>query len=60
MKQSKKNRGQGLVEYTLLLVLVALVFWVTMKNSGVGDAIKDQWVAVKSCLDAPINTAGCK
>ena len=28
--------AQGLVEYTLIVLLVALVFWVAIKNTNVG------------------------
>jgi Flp pilus assembly pilin Flp len=38
--------GQGLVEYTLIVVLVALVFWVAIKNTNVGIS----WPAVGARL----------
>ena len=31
--------GQGLVEYTLIVVLVALVFWVAIKSTNIGSQI---------------------
>jgi Flp pilus assembly pilin Flp len=31
--------GQGLVEYTLIVLLVALVFWVAIKNTNIGSAL---------------------
>jgi Flp pilus assembly pilin Flp len=52
------QKGQGMVEYTLIIVLVALVFWVGMRASGVEDSIRSSWSAVKGCLDAPMS-AGC-
>ena len=29
-----EEEGQGLVEYTLIVLLVALVFWVAVKGTG--------------------------
>ncbi len=31
--------GQGLVEYTLIVVLVALVFWVAIKKTDIGSGL---------------------
>ena len=31
--------GQGLVEYTLVVLLVALVFWMGVRNTNVGDSL---------------------
>ena len=31
--------GQGLVEYTLIVVLVALVFWVAVKNTNISNGL---------------------
>jgi len=31
--------GQGLVEYTLIVVLVAPVFWLAIKNTDIGDSL---------------------
>jgi Flp pilus assembly pilin Flp len=45
--------GQGLVEYTLIVVLVALVFWVAIKNSNVGDQLASGWSRVTACVGAP-------
>ncbi|MGH7827498.1 MAG: Flp family type IVb pilin [Candidatus Binatia bacterium] len=35
--------GQGLVEYSLIVLLVALVFWVAVKGTNVDVALKDTW-----------------
>jgi Flp pilus assembly pilin Flp len=45
--------GQGLVEYTLIVVLVALVFWVAIKNTNVGDQLASGWSRVTSCVGTP-------
>jgi Flp pilus assembly pilin Flp len=38
-----EEEGQGLVEYTLIVLLVALVFWVAIRNSNVGNALANAW-----------------
>ena len=48
--------GQGLVEYTLIVVLVALVFWVAIKNTNVGNQLASGWSKVTACIG---NTSAC-
>jgi Flp pilus assembly pilin Flp len=45
--------GQGLVEYTLIVLLVALVFWVAIKNTNIGQALSDGWSNITSCVSSP-------
>ena len=45
--------AQGLVEYTLIVVLVALVFWVAIKNTNVGNQLASGWSKVTACLGSP-------
>jgi Flp pilus assembly pilin Flp len=45
--------GQGLVEYTLIVVLVALVFWVAIKNTDVGNQLASGWSRVTACVGSP-------
>ena len=42
--------GQGLVEYTLIVVLVALVFWVAIKNTNIGSGLASGWSKVTACV----------
>jgi len=48
--------GQGLVEYTLIVVLVALVFWVAVKNTNIGSGLALGWSKVTTCVSNP---SGC-
>ena len=48
-----EEEGQGLVEYTLIVLLVALVFWLGIKNTNIGDSLTNAWTNVKSCVDTP-------
>ena len=45
--------GQGLVEYTLIVVLVALVFWVAIKNTNIGSQLASGWSKVTECVSDP-------
>lgn len=47
--------GQGLVEYTLIVVLVALVFWVAIKNTDIGNQLASGWSKVAVCVSDPQN-----
>ena len=49
--------GQGLVEYTLIVLLVALVFWVAIKDSDVGTQLNTSWTKIKNCLATPASCA---
>jgi Flp pilus assembly pilin Flp len=45
--------GQGLVEYTLIVLLVALVFWVAVKGTNIGTELANAWTDISSCLANP-------
>ena len=45
--------GQGLVEYTLIVLLVALVFWVAIKSTNIGDELASGWSKVTACVGNP-------
>jgi Flp pilus assembly pilin Flp len=45
--------GQGLVEYTLIVVLVALVFWVAIKSTNIGSELANGWSKVTLCVSDP-------
>ena len=49
------EEGQGLVEYTLIIVLVALVFWVAIRGTNIGNQLSASWAAVSTCVSAPRN-----
>ena len=46
-----EEEGQGLVEYTLIVLLVALVFWVAIKNTNVGTALSNSWTDITNELN---------
>ena len=47
--------GQGLVEYTLIVLLVALVFWVAIKSTNIGNQLASGWSKVATCVGDPAN-----
>jgi Flp pilus assembly pilin Flp len=55
----REEHGQGLVEYTLIVLLVALVFWVAVKGTNVDLALKNGWDKIVSCVGDPVN-GSCK
>lgn len=53
-----EEEGQGLVEYTLIVLLVALVFWVAVKSTNANGALSDAWNDIVGCLNSGTG-AGC-
>jgi Flp pilus assembly pilin Flp len=47
--------GQGLVEYTLIVFFVALVFWVAIKDTTAGTALTDNWSRITACVSTPFS-----
>jgi Flp pilus assembly pilin Flp len=51
-----EEEGQGLVEYTLIVLLVALVFWVAIRSTNIGGALSAAWVDVTNELNNPVGS----
>jgi len=49
--------GQGLVEYTLVVLLVALVFWMGVRDTNVGASVATGWSRVLNCVTSPSSCA---
>jgi len=54
----QEDDGQGLVEYTLVVVLVALVFWMGVRNTDVGSSLANGWSRVMDCVTSPFSCSG--
>jgi Flp pilus assembly pilin Flp len=52
-KLLNQENGQGLVEYTLILVLVAFALWVAVKDTTLAAALTTNWNTVSTCVSAP-------
>jgi Flp pilus assembly pilin Flp len=48
-----EDSGQGLVEYTLIVVLVALVFWVAIKSTNIASGLSAGWSKITDCVSTP-------
>jgi Flp pilus assembly pilin Flp len=51
----REEHGQGMVEYTLVIVLVALVFWMGVRNVQAGDKLAQVWAKVLNCVTSPFS-----
>ena len=49
------ERGQGLMEYTLIVFLVTLVFWGGMKGTDIGPELAASLTKVVNCVSAPFS-----
>ncbi len=49
----QNQNGQGLIEYTLMVLLVALVMWVAVKDVNVAEKLESSWLSVKTCVETP-------
>lgn len=54
----REEEGQGLVEYTLIVLLVALVFWIAVRGAGIDTELTAAWGKVVACLSDPMNCTG--
>ena len=46
----QEENSQGLVEYTFVVMFIALVFWLGVKDSAVGDSLAKNWAKVHDCV----------
>ena len=49
-----RQRGQALMEYTLLLMMVTMIFWVGIKNSDMSQELARAWSRVSECVEVPM------
>ena len=52
-KLSSQQNGQGIVEYTMILFLVAFALWVALKDTTVASALTDNWTTILTCVSSP-------
>ena len=52
------ENGQGLVEYTLVVLLVAVVFWLGVRDTGIGESLALGWAKVFDCVTSPMTCSG--
>jgi Flp pilus assembly pilin Flp len=44
-----------LVEYTFVVLLVALVFWMGVRDTNIGTSLQAGWSKVEACVKAPFS-----
>lgn len=47
--------GQGLMEYTFVVLLVALVFWLGVRDTDVGASLANNLAKVAACVLSPFS-----
>jgi Flp pilus assembly pilin Flp len=50
-----EEEGQGLVEYTFVVMLAALVFWLGVRDTDIGASLAASWAKVEVCVRAPFS-----
>jgi Flp pilus assembly pilin Flp len=50
------SESQPIIQYTLLVVLIALVFWLAVIYANAGSVLSDGWSKIAACLS---NTFSC-
>ncbi len=51
----REEDGQGLIEYTFIVVLVALGFWLGVRDTQVGASLGKSWAKVLDCVMSPFS-----
>jgi Flp pilus assembly pilin Flp len=49
--------GQGMVEYSFIVLLVAVSFWLGVRNTDIGTSLTSSMVKVADCVLAPFSCA---
>jgi hypothetical protein len=52
-RRLRNQRGQGLIEYTLVVLLVTLGFWLGVKDSNTGLYLAKNWSQIRDCVSQP-------
>ena len=54
-KKLAEERGQGLIEYTLIVFFVVLVLWLGVKSTNVGNVLTGHWNTITDCVGSPFS-----
>lgn len=52
-----KEDGQALIEYTFIVLLVALGFWLGVKDTSIAVSLKAGWSRAETCVSTPFSCA---
>jgi Flp pilus assembly pilin Flp len=48
-----QENGQGLVEYTMIMFLVAFALWVAVRDTTVASSLASNWTTIVTCISSP-------
>jgi Flp pilus assembly pilin Flp len=48
-----QENGQGTVEYTLIVLVVALIFWMGVGSTDIGTSLTNGWSKISDCVFSP-------
>ena len=54
-KLLREENGQGTVEYTLIVLVVALIFWMGIGNTEIGNSLTNDWSKISDCVFSPFS-----
>ena len=54
-KKLAEEQGQGLVEYSFIVLFVALMLWLSVRYTPVGNVLAGHWSTVSQCVDSPMS-----
>jgi Flp pilus assembly pilin Flp len=50
-----EERGQGLVEYTFVILFVALMLWIGVKGTNASETLTGHWNTITTCVGSPLS-----
>jgi len=51
----REEHGQGTVEYTLIVLVVALIFWMGVGTTDIGTSFTNGWSKISDCVFSPFS-----
>jgi Flp pilus assembly pilin Flp len=54
-KLLREEDGQGLVGYTLIVFVVALMFWMGVRDTDIGTSLTNGWTKISDCVFSPFS-----
>jgi len=54
-KLLREEDGQGLVEHTLIVLVVALLFWMGVRDTNIGTSLNLGWSKISDCVFSPFS-----
>jgi hypothetical protein len=55
LKNKLDEQGQGLVEYSFIVLFVVLMLWLGVKYTNAGDVLAGHWNTVTTCVGSALS-----